>query len=181
MRVAQIYFVSFLKNTIFFELERDWTGLLIEPVPSFHMSILSKKRNIFSINACIANERPFIGKFRIYDALSGRLNKMHKAHVQRIDEISKSVKLLYVPCFSLNTIMSALGVNKVDYFSLDVEGGELGVLKSIKYDKLEIDSFSIEHNGFVEDKAKLIAYLTGKNFEKVKEDGQDVYFRSKKF
>jgi len=110
--VAQIYFVSFSKNTIFFELERDWTGLLIEPVPSFHMSILSKKRNIFSINACIANERPFIGKF------SGRLNKMHKAHVQRIDEISKSVKLLYVPCFSLNTIMSALGVNKVDKKSI---------------------------------------------------------------
>ena len=106
---------------------------------------------------------------------------MNKAHVQRINEINKNVKLLYVPCFSLNTIMSALGVNKVDYFSLDVEGGELDVLKSIKYDKIEIDSFSIEHNGFVEEKAKIIAYLTGKNFEKVKEDGQDVYFRSKKF
>jgi hypothetical protein len=115
------------------------------------------------------------------DALSGRLNKMHTSHVQRIDEISQHVKLLYVPCFSLNTIMSALGVNKVDYFSLDVEGGELDVLKIIKYDKIQIDSFSIEHNGFEEEKDKIIAYLTGKDFEKVKEDGQDVYFRSNKY
>ena len=145
------------------------------------MSILSKKRNIFSINACIANEKPFIAKFRVHEALSGRLNQMDEAHVKRIDGIDKNVKLLYVPCFSLNTIMSALGVNKVDYFSLDVEGGELDVLKSIKYDQIQIDSFSIEHNGFFGIKDKMIAYLTGKGFEKVKEDGQDVYFRSKKF
>jgi len=102
---------------------------------------------------------------------------MNNAHIKRIDGIDKNVKLLYVPCFSLNTIMSALGVNKVDYFSLDVEGGELDVLKSIKYDQIQIDTFSIEHNGFLEEKDKIIAYLTGKGFEKVKEDGQDVYFR----
>jgi len=82
--------IYLFKNTIFFELERNWTGILIEPVPSFYKSIVSKKRNIFSINACIANEKPIIAKFRIFKSLSGRLKEMNEASLKRIDKESGS-------------------------------------------------------------------------------------------
>ena len=166
---------------MFFELERNWTGILIEPVPSLYQSILSKNRNIFSINACIAESKPIVAKFRICDALSGRLKEMKDSHSNRINMESGCEKmiLLYVPCFSLNTILSAINVKKVDYFSLDVEGGEYSVLQSIKFDKTTIDSFSIEHNGFADEKDKIISHLQNKGFTNIKSDIQDVYFLRK--
>ena len=159
-------------------MERNWTGILIEPVPSFYQTILSKNRNIFSLNACIANSKPIVAKFRVFSALSGRLKEMNEAHSKRIDNESGSnkMKLLYVPCFSLNTILKAINVNKVDYFSLDVEGGEYDVLKSINFKKTIIDTFSIEYNGVIEAKQNIISHLETNGYINVKTDPQDVYF-----
>ena len=43
-----------------------------------------------------------------------------------------------VPCFPLETILAALNRTQVDYFSLDVEGLELQVLKTINMHKVNI-------------------------------------------
>lgn len=103
---------------------------------------------------------------------------MNEAHSKRIDNESGSnkMKLLYVPCFSLNTILKAINVNKVDYFSLDVEGGEYDVLKSINFKKTIIDSFSIEYNGFLDAKKSVTSHLETNGYINVKTDPQDVYF-----
>ena len=121
-----------------------------------------------------------VAKFRICDALSGRQKEINKAHSARIDsECNNRMILLYIPCFSLNTILNAINVSKVDYFSLDIEGGEFDVLKSINFDKIKIDSFSIEHNGITEAKESFIKYLDDKGLKNFKTDYQDVYFIKK--
>ena len=38
-------------------------------------------------------------------------------------------------------LMNTLGQTKIDYFSLDVEGAEMIILRSIDWDKLDIDVF----------------------------------------
>jgi len=43
-----------------------------------------------------------------------------------------------VQCFPFFSLMSALNVSTVDYFSLDVEGNELDVLKTIPFDSIFI-------------------------------------------
>lgn len=108
---------------------------------------------------------------------------MRNEHDKRIDKESQSQKkvLLYIPCFSLNTILAAINVNKIDYFSLDVEGGEYDVLKSIDFKKTKIDSFSIEHNGFTDDKLKIKTHLENIGYKTMKEDGQDIYLVIKSF
>jgi FkbM family methyltransferase len=165
-------------------LNRNWTGILIEPVPSLYQTLLSKNRNVFSINCCIAKNRPQVAKFRVYNALSGREESMSDRHKKRIDKSSlktkNAFKTVYVPCFSLNTILKALNVQKVDYFSLDVEGGEYDVLSSISFDSIDITTFTIEHNGETDRKNMMIDYLMRKNYELTKQDGQDIYFMKKK-
>jgi hypothetical protein len=128
------------------------------------------------LNACIANEKTIVAKLRIAEVLSGRVQEMKEGMIERIVKETGKEKLVYVPCFSLNTIMRALHRNKVDYFSLDVEGGELDVIKGIKHDQIIIGSFTIEHNGHVNSKNNIIKELEGKGFTKLKEDSQDVYF-----
>ena len=43
-----------------------------------------------------------------------------------------------VMCFPLFGVLRAMNVSKVDYFSLDVEGNEMDILRTIPFDKLDI-------------------------------------------
>ena len=53
--------------------------------------------------------------------------------------------ILPVYCFPLYSILLAMNQTHVDYFSLDVEGFELEILKTIPFDKLDITTFSVEY------------------------------------
>jgi len=154
-------------NSLFFELERDWTGLLIEPIPSLYKQIVSKNRKAFTINCCIANNRPFVRKFQLDNVLSNKMDFKNKT-------------IIYIPCFSLNTILKAINVNKVDYFSLDVEGSELEVLKGINLKKLDITTFSVGHNKSHETKIEIKKFLEANNYMILKEsNNSDSYFIKK--
>ncbi len=50
-----------------------------------------------------------------------------------------------VPCFPLESILLAINQTHVDYFSLDVEGYELPILKTIPFDRIQIDTLSVEY------------------------------------
>merc|ERR1712241_369658 len=49
-------------------------------------------------------------------------------------------------CMPLYTILLALGNPTVHYFSLDIEGAELQVLRTIPFDKVDIKILDIEMN-----------------------------------
>ena len=171
-----------LSNSLYFELERNWTGILIEAVPSLYQSILSKNRKAFTINCCIANKKPFVARFQLASALSNRISQINEHFQNRVDQDigTKKKTIIYVPCFSLNTIMKAINVNKVDYFSLDVEGGELEVLKGIDFNKIEINSFSVEHNNYQDAKNSIKLFLQANNYQLTKDVGDgDSYFIKK--
>ena len=123
-------------NSLYFEMKRGWKGILIEPIPKLFDRLISKNRKAFAINACIAQRKPMVAKFRLGDSLSGRDDTMDTKHKNRINKNYKN-EFVMVPCFSLNTIMRALEVTKVDMFSLDVEGGEYDVLKTVDFNKLD--------------------------------------------
>jgi len=127
-------------------LNRKWQGILIEPIPELFEKIIEKNRKAFALNACIAKDKPMIARFKIGGALSGREDVMDSRHKNRIKNEYPVDSYVNVPCFSLNTVMKALGVNKIDMFSLDVEGGEFEVLKTINFENLDIETFVIEHN-----------------------------------
>ena len=46
--------------------------------------------------------------------------------------------LANVICFPLFGVLKAINVTKVDYFSLDVEGNEMDVLRTIPFDEVDI-------------------------------------------
>ena len=60
-------------------------------------------------------------------------------------ELNKNFEKHTVKCFSLFDMLQAVGRTMVDYFSLDVEGHELGVLKSIPWDKVTINGTVVQH------------------------------------
>ena len=53
-----------LSDTLFFERERNWTGILIEANPEYHREILRKNRRALVLRACL-HPRPGLFKFRL--------------------------------------------------------------------------------------------------------------------
>jgi len=129
---------EYLSDTLFFELKRNWTGILIEANPEFHQQILRKNRRALVLRGCL-HPRPGLQKFSLHGWGSG------------VTALNRNIKGISVPetdvqCFSLNSIMAAIGVHHIDFMVLDVEGSELPVLETIDFTQLTIDVFSIEYS-----------------------------------
>jgi hypothetical protein len=58
----------------------------------------------------------------------------------------KGFKEITVQCFPLYSILLAMNQLTVDYFSLDVEGAEEGIVNNIPLDKVKIRAISIEYD-----------------------------------
>jgi hypothetical protein len=100
-------------NTFYFEKERNWSGILIEPIPLNYKKILSKNRKCFVINCCIANKRPIIAKFQIANSMSSRAHQVTENNQIFIEKHrGKDIKrFIYVPCFPLTTILKGLNIH----------------------------------------------------------------------
>ena len=59
-------------------------------------------------------------------------------------ELSLFSNDMTIPCFPLESMLIALGVERLDFFSLDVEGIELDILKSLDLKRLDITTLAVE-------------------------------------
>jgi len=130
-----------ISNSLFFEQHRNWTGLLIEADPVYYHALLEKNRRAYVLLACLSDKprpsvlrmlRTVVGHSRIID----NTNQSHHDAAHTVFEVN---------CFPLNSIMAALGVSRVDYLSLDVEGPELKILQTVDWSRLRIDVITIEY------------------------------------
>ena len=136
-----------LSNSLFFELSRNWTGLLIEANPDFHRALLDKNRRAYVLGTCLSTERrPARVLMQLTGVLGGIAKKIDPSPFRRRAVIGGGKKPeIAMNCFPLNAIMAALDVSHVDYLSLDVEGPELEILRTVDWTRLEIDVVTVEY------------------------------------
>ncbi|KAF6201525.1 hypothetical protein GE061_003916 [Apolygus lucorum] len=127
-------------NTLYFERFLNWTGLLIEPDPLNFANLLRKNRNAWLSPTCVSiKSHPEIVRFEQNENMGKIVDTGVNDNKSRIPKGVVSVQ-----CFPLYTYLLALNVTQVDYFSLDVEGVELDVLKTIPFNLLNIQTLSVE-------------------------------------
>ncbi|XP_023327101.1 uncharacterized protein LOC111700431 isoform X2 [Eurytemora carolleeae] len=122
-------------DSLHFELNHGWTGLLVEPHPSYYEKGMSKNRRVTSVNTCLSPidrvaSIPFNINYAGLDLMGNKLG----------DNSSEPI----LQCIPLYSLLLALGNPTVNYFSLDIEGGEFQVLKTIPWDLVDIQVLSIE-------------------------------------
>ena len=149
-----------LSNTLLFELRHNWTGLLVEPNPEAFKSLKEKQRKAWLLPRCFSTKtRPEVVEFQTAGVFGGIINKGKikglYEHSWEEPEIIKKYsgvqvenrwRTIRIQCFPLYTVLLALGNPTVHYFSLDIEGSELQVLKTIPLHKVDIKIFDIEMN-----------------------------------
>jgi hypothetical protein len=79
----------------------------------------------------------------------------------------------------MKIILKAINVNNVDYFSLDIEGGEIEVIKGLDFKKINITVLQIENQSFLKNKLEIEKILFSNNFGLLKEAKTDTFYFQK--
>ncbi|KAF2367435.1 Methyltransferase FkbM [Trinorchestia longiramus] len=137
-----------LSNSLFLETSLNWTGLLIEPDPRNYKILAKKRRKAWLTPVCLSRHSyPETGVLQQASRL---------AHSQPYDGNSRILNDLRTPrnpysaylsvqCLPVATLLTALNVTHVHFFSLDTEGGELDMIKNFPFNDITVDVWSIEH------------------------------------
>ena len=139
-------------NTLFFEESRNWKGICIEPGP-LEFQKLTENRKSININACVSDydgesEFTYIeGYSMMLSGLSESYNSSHESRItNEVNHYGGNINRMKMPVYKLQTILEKHNILDIDYCSIDTEGSEFNIIKSIDFDKVNIKIFSIENN-----------------------------------
>jgi len=123
-------------QTLFYERCLGWSGLCIEP-NSFWYPELEQGRNCKLVKSCIAANHE--ESFKIVDT-RGRAPMRQRAGLTHLESGGD------LKCYSLEQILDiyADGRREVNFWSLDVEGFEIKVIKAVNFDKIDVGVMLIE-------------------------------------
>ena len=130
-------------NSYFFEKYFGFRGMLVEAQDHMFRSLKSYRPNNILINKAIStssNPVEFIG----HDPCGGIKDTMPHKHMQ---VWHKNAKTYQVETDRFDKLFDFHNINYVDFMVIDVEGGELDVLYTIDFSKVQIYVICIELDG----------------------------------
>lgn len=165
-----------LNNTLYFEKNNNWRGINIEPIKGVFDKLVENRTadaNI-NINCAVCNcdgEADFYLNEGYTEMLSGIIENYDAKHFERLNkenaENAATTQVIKVNTRRLEAIFDEHAVSHIHYLSIDVEGAEFEVIKSINFDKVFIDIVGFENN-YEEVSKPIIQYLEGKGFKVIK-------------
>ena len=128
---------------------RGWNGVLIEPSPT-QFAKAAGARRVPCLQVAVADrtgEAEFLDVQEGYTQMSG-LTESYAENLRATVEGDPRHKgqLIKVPIRTLPDILDEHGLKKIDYVSLDVEGGEMAILSAFPFDRYDITAWTIENN-----------------------------------
>jgi FkbM family methyltransferase len=126
-------------NTLYLERYRGWRGLLVEPLPGPAARCrVNRPRCIVENAALVSFDHPsptvVMRDCNLMSTVKGAMKSEAEEleHIRRGSEIQKVVtREIACPARTLSSILDQHRIERVDLFSLDVEGYELNVLKGL--------------------------------------------------
>lgn len=173
-------------NTYFFEINRNYSGLCFEPNPDVYPQLI-KNRKCECINSAVSNKTESV-KFTKGTGYTEMLSGISKFRDNRqIERTDKDISIhggevteIEVPAVNLNEVLNQRNIKIIDFLSLDIEGGELIVLKSIDLKEIIIKVIVVELN-FPETKIEIGNYLKAFGFRFLLQTGSDGIFINRKY
>jgi FkbM family methyltransferase len=139
-------------NTLFFERDSGWRGVCVEPLPE-PFARLASARTARCINCAVGDlvgVEDFLAVSGYAEMLSGIRSQFDQAHTDRIareiEEYGGSQELLRVQVRRLDEILEESNIHHVDFLSVDVEGAELSVMRSLDFAATTVVAMAIENN-----------------------------------
>jgi FkbM family methyltransferase len=156
-------------NTLDLEINLNWRGILIEPDFNQYIKCVKNRPNTIVVNAALVSGGGAFSKKNNKVLFPERSSLMAKIKQENIFNLFRLFfrKLTYVNSISLGSLLSNLDITKIDFFSLDVEGNELEVLKGINFNDVDIKYICIEI--WNKEKIKIFDFLEKNNYSFIKD------------
>lgn len=140
-------------NTLLLERYYDWTGLCIEPNRSFFEDLI-RNRSCTCYNSCLYDRLDRLGFLEDAGMLGGVIEDFAEGHLDWALEVKGIQRdpngdppIVMKETTTLSHVLQAASAPQViDYWSLDVEGAELRLLKSFPFDVFNVHIITVEHN-----------------------------------
>jgi FkbM family methyltransferase len=168
-------------NCKFFEETHNWTGIAVEAREEAYNKLITNRtcNCIRAVLSDVIEDTKFMDIKGYGLGLSGLVNKYDPRHVDRIrQEIkninNKGVSVINVKTEKLNDILDKYNMTNIDFLSIDTEGSELAILKTLDFDKYNIDVITIEDNYKDEE---LMKFFISRNYSFMKQIECDKIFR----
>ena len=152
----------YLSNTYLLEKNFGWTGILVEPNKSFYNSCINLRR-CTTINQLVLAENHT--SIRFFEKSVGEFS-----HSEGFGDVTASkIESTYeVSAIRFEEIFDGLSdVPDIDFLSIDTEGSEVEILKTIDFFKYKPRIISIEHNYVKNNRIFLKKFLNSKGYRLV--------------
>lgn len=159
-----------INNTLYFEQTNGWQGVNVEPITSIFDKLIKNRPMSININCAVCNSdgtTEFICNTGYTEMISGIKNNFDPRHHARLErelqQMGGASEVLTVNTKRIETICNELNIKHIHYLSIDVEGAEFDVIKSINFDKVFIDVIGFENN-YDDTSEPIVKYLEAKNY-----------------
>lgn len=159
-----------INNTLYFEKNNNWSGINIEPIKTIFDKLVINRPNNINLNCAVCNndgETEFLCNNGYTEMISGIKDNFDSRHLQRLQienaQYGSTTEIIKVNTQKLETIFDENKVSHINYLSIDVEGAEFEVIKSINFNKVLIDVIGFENN-YNDTSIPIVEYLVNKGF-----------------
>lgn len=142
-------------NTAYLERELGWTGLCVEPNPA-PFQRLQRERSCQCRQVAVGNA-PGITRFLQVSGYGEMLSHIidptttaHDGKQATVETLSAEgrcqTREIEVPIAPIDALLREADVSHVDFVSIDTEGGEFDILKSMDWAALGVQVMAVENN-----------------------------------
>ena len=165
-------------NGLFFELMRGWTGLIIEPSPVYH-ALCEARRTVPCARLAVGSapgRAEFLEITGGMKQMGGLIDSYDPDLRARVEADPRHQgEVIEVEVQPLAEILSAHGLRRIDYISLDVEGAEKDVIATFPFAEFDVTAWSIENNSGA---TEVPALMQANGYQRVEAIGvDDIYLR----
>ncbi len=162
-----------VSNTAYLEEEFGWSGILVEPNPKYLSALAGRKKSVI-VNKAVsarAGKAEFVDA-GLYGGLAATMDDAHSFY-------TKDAPVITVECATLQAILDDVKAPaRVDFVSVDVEGGEVTVVEQMVAGSRRFTCGCIERSGRGEDHQRIVTLLVSSGYKVVWEGqtGHDLFF-----
>ena len=126
-------------NTYYLEKRKDWSGILIEPVPNLYQTCIKERPKSKVFNCALVShdfngETVLLKQGSLMSTVAGALREKEAEHLKKAGYFyGTNAADIEASARTLTSVLKEAGITQVEFFSLDVEGYELKVLQGLDF------------------------------------------------
>lgn len=130
-----------LSNTYLLENRYGWTGICAEPLPTEFSHLLKIRPESMCVNKAVFS----IGDIEVDYAVSGMFSGIVE-YLECRREVRSAPRIKVMTTTLNDMLVNCSAPHFIEYLSLDTEGTELEILRSVDFDSYQFGIIHLEHN-----------------------------------